>query len=398
MVATDFRTNTEHQPYRILMLGAGLDVQGGITSVEKLMLENVPIGLQLRHVPTFVKGSAALNIKTYLQAIFTLGRLLLIRKVDIVHIHFSERGSTLRKFNLALLTVVFRKPLVLHCHGATYQEFYAQLPPVAKFLVAAMFSKCTKFIALSETWRDFCARSFQLTPQQTVVMLNPVVLPPHIPDRSQRSLVHFVFLGRIGQRGGALDAVSSFPQQDKGAFDLIRAFAALSVADRQLAKLTIAGNGEIEAARQLIAELGIVDRVTIHSWLDSTQRDQLLAAADAFVLPSYHEGLPMSMLEAMAWELPVIVTPVGGIPEVVTTNENGLLVTPGNQPELRDALHQLIQDPIQRTHLGQAGRRTVQSLTIDRYMDKMLGLYTTIMVADRQSHTISEDSTSIPSA
>lgn len=398
MVVTDRKTEEKYNPLRILMLGAGLDVQGGITSVEKLMLENVPTGLQIRHVSTFVKGSPGLNIKTYLQAISTLVQVLLRREVDIVHIHFSERGSTLRKFNLALITLIFRQPLVLHCHGATYQEFYAQLPQLGKFLITTVFSKCSKFIALSSNWRDFCVDKFNLRPEQAVVMLNPVMLPPNIPDRTDRTGVNFVFLGRIGNRGGALDAVSSFPQQDKGAFDLIRAFAALPVADRQRAKLAIAGNGEIAAAQQLITELGIADRVTIHAWLNPTQRDQLLAASDAFVLPSYHEGLPMSMLEAMAWELPVIVTPVGGIPEVVTTRENGLLVTPGNQAELRDALHQLIEDPILRSSLAQAGRETVQSLTIDSYMMKMIGLYTTIIATHQQRHLRPEDITSIPSA
>ncbi len=398
MVVTDQKVEEEYHPLRILMLGAGLDVQGGITSVEKLMLENAPTGLQIRHVPTFAKGSPALNIRTYLQAIGTLVQVLLRRKVDIVHIHFSERGSTLRKFNLALITLIFRQPLVLHCHGATYQEFYAQLPQIGKFLVTTVFSKCSKFIALSSSWRDFCVDKFNLKPEQAVVMLNPVILPPNIPDRTDHTSVNLVFLGRIGNRGGALDAVSSFPQQDKGAFDLIRAFAALPIVDRQLAKLAIAGNGDIDAAQQLIATLGIADRVTIHSWLNPTQRDQLLAASDVFVLPSYHEGLPMSMLEAMAWELPVIVTPVGGIPEVVTTGENGLLVTPGNQAELQNALQQLIQDPILRSNLGQAGRETVQSLAIDSYMVKMSGLYTAIMATSQQPHPSPDDITGIPSA
>jgi glycosyltransferase involved in cell wall biosynthesis len=378
------------------MMGAGLDVQGGITSVERLMLENAPAELQIRHVPTFVKGSAARNIQTYIQAILTLIAVLLRQEADIVHIHFSERGSTLRKFNLAVITLIFRKPLVLHCHGATYQEFYAQLPPLARTIITAVFSKCTKFITLSQNWRDFCAHSFRLTPEQSVVMMNPVILPPQIPDRSSRALVNFVFLGRIGSRGGVLDAVSSFPQQDKGAFDLIRAFAALPVADRQLAKLTIAGNGDLEAAGQLIIELGAADRITIHPWLNPTQRDQLLATADAFVLPSYHEGLPMSMLEAMAWELPVIVTPVGGIPEVVISEGNGLLVTPGNQEELQNALRQLIQNPCLRSKLGQSGRQTVEALTIDSYMMKMMGLYITIMSTQERSN--SENIKGLPSA
>ena len=126
----------------------------------------------------------------------------------------------------------------------------------------------------------------------------------------------FVFLGRIGKRGGALDlakSLISFPKQDKGAFDLIAAFAALPAASRQCAELVLAGNGDLEAANQLIIELGLEDKISMLTWLNPEQRDKLLSTADAFILPSYHEGLPMSMLESMAWGLPVIVTPVGGI-------------------------------------------------------------------------------------
>ncbi len=367
---------------QLLMLGAGLDVQGGITSVEKLMLENASPDLQIRHVATFVKGSASRNIMAFLQAIGTLVQVLLRNKADIVHIHFSDRGSTLRKFILAFITLSLRKPFVLHCHGAAYREFYAKLPQFAKTLITAVFSQCDKFIALSESWRDFYSKSFQLTSDQVVVFPNPVVLPPTVPDRQNRPRVTFVFLGRIGKHGGALDTVRSvisFPKQDKGAFDLIQAFADLPSADRQVARLVLAGNGETEAAQQLIADLGLTAHATVYSWLDPIQRDRLLGEADVFVLPSYNEGLPMSMLEAMAWELPVIMTPVGGIPEVITHERNGLLVQPGNHQELTDAMHRLIQDQPLRMTLAKAGRNTVRSLDVDSYMQALTGLYTSIL-------------------
>lgn len=371
---------------RVLMLGAGLDVKGGITSVEKLILENTPPEVQIHHVGTFAQGSALHNVKVFLLACKTLVQTLITRKADLIHIHFSERGSTLRKAILSLIVLVFRKPLILHAHGATYQEFYAGLPLLIQALLAALFRRCTKFIALSEGWKAYYSETFKLQENQIVVLYNPVKLPSQVPSRVERQQITFVFLGRIGQRGGALDVAKSlvsFPKQDKGAFDLIRAFAAIPEQERASAKLVLAGNGDVDKAQQLIQELGLQEQVTVYSWLSPVQRDELLVKADAFVLPSFNEGLPMSMLEAMASGLPVIVTPVGGIPEVIIHEKNGLLVTPGNQQEIAQAMQSLIKDEDLRLTLGAAARLRVQGLDIKNYICSLQELYTSVAKPDK---------------
>ncbi|WP_017721981.1 glycosyltransferase family 4 protein [Kamptonema formosum] len=376
---------TQPAQTRVLMLGAGLDVKGGITSVEKLILENAPSNVKIHHVATFAQGSAIHNVRVFLKAAQTLLLTLLTGKADVIHIHFSERGSTFRKAILTLLALGFRKPVVPHSHGATYEEFFAKLPrPVQKFL-ALLFGSCTKFIVLSESWKAYFLENFALDESQIAVLHNPVKLPPAVPLRTGNEQVTFVFLGRIGKRGGALEmakSVVAFPQQDKGAFDLIKAFAALPEKQRNRAKLVLAGNGDVEMAQQLVRELGIEERVTVLSWISPAERDELLANADAFVLPSYNEGLPMSMLEAMAWGLPAIVTPVGGIPEIISDRHNGLFVQPGNQQQLVQAMQSLIEDEGLRLALGAAGRNRVQSLDIKNYMSSLLQVYASAIAQD----------------
>ncbi len=370
---------------RVLMLGAGLDVKGGITSVEQLILENAPSKVKIHHVPTFAQGSAIHNVRVFLRAAQTLLQTLITGNADIIHIHFSERGSTFRKAILTLLALGFRKQVVLHCHGATYEEFFAKLPRIVQKFLGSLFGSCTKFIALSESWKAYFMEKFELDASQIAVLHNPVKLPPAIPLRTEHQQVTFVFLGRIGKRRGALElakSVVAFPQQDKGAFDLIKAFAALPEQQRNCAKLVLAGNGDVEMAQQLVRELGLEEQVTVFSWISPAQRDELLANADAFVLPSYNEGLPMSMLEAMAWGLPAIVTPVGGIPEVIADKQNGLLVQPGNQQELVQAMQSLIEDEGLRLALGTAGRNRVQSLDIKNYMSSLLKVYTSVATQD----------------
>jgi glycosyltransferase involved in cell wall biosynthesis len=374
------------------MLGTGFDIQGGITSVQKLIIEahagkvvlsenGEPRHLRIQHVPTIVRGSALQNIIVYIKAIQHLCWKILRREVDIIHIHFAERGSTLRKSLLIAIGLLFRKSIVLHAHGATYQEFYEKLPKFLQKTIAFLFGQCSKTIVLSHSWRDYYTSKLHLKPNRVTVLYNPVCVPPAIPNRSGRDRLKFVFLGRIGKRGGPMDlakSLISFPKQDKGAFDLIEAFAQLPAADLQRTELILAGNGDLESAQRLIAKLNLTHQVSMLEWLDPTQRDELLATADAFILPSYNEGLPMSMLEAMAWGLPAIVTPVGGIPEVVRHNRNGLLVEPGNLPQLIQAMQQLIGDEALRLSLGRAARNSVEHLDIHNYINSLSNLYATV--------------------
>ncbi len=308
-------------------------------------------------------------------------RQLLANDVDLIHIHFSERGSTIRKFILVWLILVFRKPFILHSHGAAYKEFFSSLPRFFQWLVANTFRKCDFFIALSESWKMYFVDSFRLAPKKALVLYNPVQLPEDVPKRAGKEHVTFVFLGRIGKRGGALDVASNnLPKQDKGAFDLIRAFAMLPESQIKKSRLILAGNGEIDSAQSLVDSLKITSQVSIYSWLDPAQRDDILSNADVFVLPSYHEGLPMSMLEAMAWALPVIVTPVGGIPEVVSHQQNGLLIQPGNLAEIASEMQKLILDEELRIRLGTAARKSVEDLDVSAYMKKLCDLYTAILL------------------
>jgi glycosyltransferase involved in cell wall biosynthesis len=123
-----------------------------------------------------------------------------------------------------------------------------------------------------------------------------------------------------------------------------------------------------------IEALGLSGRVR----LAGERRDvpELLAAADVFVLPSASEGLPVSVLEAMAAGLPVIASRVGGVPEQVSDGETGLLVEPGDPNELTAALDRLIADPSLRRRLGAAGRaRAEQAFDLDPFRRAHVELY-----------------------
>lgn len=122
--------------------------------------------------------------------------------------------------------------------------------------------------------------------------------------------------------------------------------------------LLIAGEGsERERLEAMARELGLTPHVRFLGY--RTDVMDLLRAADFFVLPSLLEGMPLSVLEAMSYGLPVIATTVGGVPEVVTDGESGVLVPPGDPAALSSAMARLAGDRALRQRLGEAGRRRV---------------------------------------
>lgn len=356
--------------HRIVMLGAILTQNGGIATVEKLILKHAPANTEIKHITTHDEGSTTHRLRVFLIANAQLLWTLLTQPVDVLHIHMSDGASLFRKAILALIGFAFHKPVLMHTHGAEFHITYSQLPQWIKPLIAGIFRRCEGFIVLSETWKEYYIKNVGLIEKKVTVLPNPTELPATIPNRRNSNIntVTLGFFGRVGHR--------------KGTFDLLGAYAQLleqlgeSLPQTQL---IIAGDGDIELAQKFVKKLEIHDNVTFLGWIDAQTREKLMASVDVFILPSYNEGLPMALLEAMAWGLPAIVTPVGGIPELITDAQNGLLVEPGNIQQLSNAIASLIQDEEFRITLGISARETVNPFDVKVYSQQLDKIYTSLL-------------------
>jgi glycosyltransferase involved in cell wall biosynthesis len=345
---------------RILMMGAILTQNGGIASVEKLMLSYAPQQIEIQHIPSHDEGSAVHRIGIFVRCLLMLCWQLLSQPFDLVYIHISDGGSIARKVIIASIALLFQKPIVIHTHGAEFPKSYEKIPNIIKRYIKWIFQQSKLFITLSHSWRDFYITNCHLNPSQVVVLPNPTEIPRTIPNRDRKDdTVYLCFCGRIGHR--------------KGAFDLINAFANLP--DRYLdrTQLIMAGDGDIELAKQSIDKLNLTNKITLTGWIDSGTREKLLAQSDIFILPSYHEGLPMAILEAMSWGLPIISTSVGGIPELIVNDKNGLLIEPGNSEKLVNVMQTIIEDRDLRLRLGQQARESVLDFDIVNYWSNLGG-------------------------
>ena len=352
----------------VLMVGENLKMQGGIASLQKLILTHLSHKVNFRHLPTVETSQAGVSIRKlayFLRAIISLVKILWQSDVDLLHVHVAERGAVFRKVIVIIVACFFQKPLVLHTHGAEFRQFYESLPILMRKVVVWAFKKCDLVIVGSNSWKEFYVKQMGLSFQSVCVNPNPVQIP-----RQAKTAIHLnhsdknvkiVFLGRIGAR--------------KGTFDLIQAFTKLANELRDDSLLVLAGDGEVNSAKKLIQELDMGNSIEVLGWIDAHQRDELLSSSDIFALPTHNEILPLALLEAMSWALPVVTTPVNGIPEVVTHGQTGLLVEPGNVHQLSDALATLIREKPLRECLGHAAKERVKPLGVEFYCDKLTEIY-----------------------
>lgn len=173
---------------------------------------------------------------------------------------------------------------------------------------------------------------------------------------------HVAFVGR-------LDPV-------KGVTLLLDAFAELRARHPQ-ARLTIAGDGKARPNLEAQAEaLGLAKAVTFAGYLDAPAVAHLLEEADMLVLPSFAEGLPVVLMEALASRIPVIATQIAGVPELVQDGISGFIVPPGDVAALTDRMDRLLADPDLRAAMGAAGRARVEAeFDIATEARKLAGLF-----------------------
>lgn len=308
---------------KVLVVATSRKTRGGITSVVKAH-EKGPQWKEFHchWVQTHRDGPSWRKIAYFISGLFDF--LIRIPFYDIVHIHTADYATEKRKRIFARLTKLFGKKLIVHLHssgpqysiGGKYRNIYNY-----------SFTHADKVILLSNTWREEAKKAFNLPTDKMAVLYNPC--PDISPSQIEEREPFILFAGTLTHR--------------KGYDDLIRAFAAIST-EFPAWRLKLAGNGEIEDGKRLATDLNIIDKVDFLGWINGEDKDQVFRKASIYCLPSYSEGFPMGVLDAWAYHLPVISTPVGGLPDVAKNGENILLHKPGDIVGLSSRLNALMSD------------------------------------------------------
>lgn len=343
---------------KVLMVGVDRQTQGGMWTVAENYLNDVSFSEMtgLKYISTSITGKKSKRVLFSCRALLQIFFTLLMGDYDIVHVHMAEKGSVYRKNLVISIARIFHCKILLHMHGAEFESWYRQSSKRNQAFVRRVLQKADRIVILGEYWRKFIE---SLAGQRVSVVYNAVT----VPEKNFYSVhaKHLLFLGRIEKR--------------KGIYDLL---LALQKIDENLDKdiqLWIYGPDPENSMNQVISEMGLNQRVVYRGWLDKKERENIFSQVALNILPSYHEGLPMTILETMAYGIPNISTKVAAIPEVVDS-ENGVLICSGEVDRLANAIFTLMCNPKMREEKSCRAFDTIKTkFSLTRHLEEILSIY-----------------------
>ena len=349
----------------IVVLGPSCRTRGGVSAV---IASHQAAGLGERwplvHLETHGDGNRWTKLRIAVAALIRFFALVVAGRVSLVHVHSASDASFFRKSAFIAIALAARLPVIFHLHGGGFFEFYRErCGPLRRLLVRILLHRVERIVTLSA---EGARRIAGITGNARVS-----VIPNMVDMRAFRSAAQpqdrdpeLLFLGRL--------------DPTKGIEELLQAAAKLRERFPRL-RLVLAGVGDLRAVEARAASLGIADAVEFPGWVVGERKQALLERASVFVLPSYVENMPVSVLEAMAAGLPVVATSVGAIPEVVEDGVSGVLVPPRDAQALAQAIERVLADPQRRRRMGEAGRaRAERDYSVERVMPRLEAMYRTL--------------------
>lgn len=341
----------------VLMLGPHIDMQGGIASVINNYLQGGLLNVcDLKIISTACEGSYLRKVSFLLSAYQQYVNV--IDFVDVIHIHVAMRNSFERKYIFAKIAKKKGKKIVLHEHDGEFAELYERGNKKYKERVKEFFSWADVVVVLSKEWADYFSDNI-CDRKKICVMHNAVMIPNSITDVYNNNNV--LFLGRLSPRKN--------PQ-------VLLEAASIVLKNGLSTRFRFAGDGDVEKYKAIATKLGIQEYCDFLGWVADKDRENLIKDSGIFCLPSQNEGMPMSLLEAMSYGLPCIVTPVGGIPQVIRSNQNGYLVDKNDVTGIVSSLNELITAPSVRVKIGKEARKTIEErFSISQNISRLAMLY-----------------------
>lgn len=323
---------------KVLVVATSRKTKGGITSV----LKAHETGTQWKEfhckwIETHRDKNKLIKLLYFFRAFFIY--MYFLPSCDLVHIHTSQPASAIRKIPFMALAKLLKKKTIVHLH-ATISE---KEQPIYRYL----FGQADCILVLADVFRTSLNHTYHLG-EKIQVLYNPCDEPA---DRKKyRKQKNILYAGTISPL--------------KGYIDLLNAFGQIA---NQYPEWTIvfAGVGEIERAKMLAETLGIVRQIVFLGWISGEEKNKAFQKASIFCLPSYTEGFPMAVLDAWAYKLPVITTPVGGLIDILKDEENALVFEPGDVDKLAIQLERMIADNVLRTRIEKASQHLAE-ITFNR--------------------------------
>jgi glycosyltransferase involved in cell wall biosynthesis len=278
----------------------------------------------------------------FLRALARLIWSLLSLNVALVHVHTSSHWSFLRKSIFVCMAHLFRKRIILHVHTNLFEEWFLSDKKILAAYIGFILRRCHLVIVLCRDWEQKLQRRYPGTPIRTLRNPSGVnTLPARRVSRSDLFTILFV----------------GFLLPYKGIQDLLAVAQRMATEKRQDVRVVIAGKGPLQQqVLDFIRTNHLGHLVEFVGWVEGSEKDRLLSSASLFFLPSYHEGMPVAILEAISYGLPILSTRIAGIPDLVIEGQNGYLCEPGDVEGYLRIIGRLWNDRHLVEELGQRSR------------------------------------------
>ena len=366
-------------PDKILVLLAGHippPIGGVGTYYKSLLSSSLPERVNLIFVQTSTHNrelsqSGRATFSNLIAAAKDLGRFfraVFSNRPQICHIGTAFGLSFLKHSICVVIARAFGCRVLLHPHCGL-PALYSERSVLWRWYFRQIIRLTDGLIALSSEWQQFS----QIIPERKVYLLkNAINLAPYQSVAQERLVqphsngkVHILYLGYIGQ--------------DKGSFDLVNAAQLVSSKGIPASFDLVGGElhpGELDLLRLEIGAKNLSEVVKLHQPIVGAEKLSLFRDADIFVYPSFSEGMPIAVIEAMACGLPVVATNVGGLPDLIREGVNGILVQPGRTDELADALIKLANDfPLLKSMQEKSSLIASEQYDIDQHVNKLVEIY-----------------------
>ena len=330
---------------RILFIAPDITVKGGVSAVIETLMEelsrNKDVKASLYH--TYIEG-----INPVLRIIYSLFRffcfVFIPFKYHVFYLHVGSFGSFYRKSLYSFYLKLLKKPVVLHVHAPNLKVFL-ESNNFNRKLSRRVFNLADKIYVLSRNMyqivNNYCDN------QNIEIIPNPIQMVEKniLKKRDSNDKVKILFLGEIGER--------------KGVFDLVKGVAQMTEQQKNKISINICGNKEIKKLETMIEENNLENVCIVHGWVEGEKKKDLLGDSDIFILPSYYEGVPIAILEAMCYSLPIISTNIAGIPDIVRNQRNGIIIEPGDIQGIISSILQMVETPGLIEEFGENSRKFI---------------------------------------
>ncbi len=361
---------------RVLMIGPGEGVGGGICTLVDTIRPALEKRVSLHYLasvknrPLKHSGKVSfLNLRIAISQYFRFFLALLKYRPNVIHLHTSHGLAWFKDTFYVMVAKVVGIHTILHIHGGNFDELHSKSPWLLQKHTCKIIDAVDAVVTVSQEWKNrlqnYCSED-RLYCFENCIDIRSIPLNSYCASSGR---VNILFIGRIGPAKGIDELIEAVHIISKSVADIYVWLVGPEEKD-----------GDMETAKKKIIEHRLEQVCELVGCVPHDQALEFYRHASFFVLPSRFEGLPMVILEALAAGLPIVATPVGGIPDVIHEGYNGFLVPVGNVDVLSAKMLLLVNDGNLRASMGARSREIAErDLDTSCYVNQLVQLYESVL-------------------